>query len=129
MTVKQQLGIGAGRVLMTVISGIACVFFVGLGLAAKGAKKLSGGIEYLAEKGQAWSANKTTDYASQAGSNFKEAYNLYQQPAEQDTTEQETNVPANENEEIELRSTDSKINNDEGYQSEGETLTETTETD
>ena len=123
-TFKQQLGIGAGWVLMTVMTGITCVFCFGLSWAATGAKKASEGIEYLAEKGQEWSANKTAENARRAGSNFKEAYNLYRQPAEPSTTEQETNVP-NENvsnEEVELQSTDSKVNNDEGYQSEDETL-------
>ena len=111
---------------MSVMAGVTCVFCFGLSWAATGAKKASEGIEYLAEKGQAWSANKATENARRAGSNFKEAYNLYRQPAEPNTAEQETNVPSenisNENEEIELQATDSKVNNDEGYQSEDETL-------
>ena len=120
-TYKQKIGDGVFGTMKVVGVGVVFVFCLAVGWIAWGGKKLLSGVEYAAEQGQNWSAGKATENAYQAGSDFKEAYNLYQQPAEQNA-----NLPSNNEEEVELQPVDNCLGlkvNDEGYQSDSESLT------
>jgi len=107
-TYRQKIGDSVINAVKVVGACMVFVFLFAVGWVAWGAKKVTAGVEYAAEQGQTWAANKATANASQAGSDIKEAYNLYRQPADKKS---EQSVK-----------TENKVE-DEGYCSEGEKLT------
>ncbi len=109
-TYKQKIGDSVINAVKVVGACMVFVFLFAVGWVAWGAKKVTAGVEYAAEQGQTWAANKATANASQAGSDIKEAYNLYRQ---QSADEQNTNSNDNSANKVE----------DEGYCSESEKLT------